>query len=665
MIKERRPFRKHTSFLLLCGLAFTILLLTGLSLLEQPVSGSGRVPSAGTNEHPQYGVVFVSSAEYPADEQQYTNGQATGASWNRWPMYWFNIESNPGQFNWSMADATVQADLDHGWQINAILLGTPPFYTTEPIPADTPPRPAGQLALFGPETATPQGLYLPTFTDGTDEPGPGKTVNPDNKWARFVFATVDRYRPGGVLAQQNNWPAGVGVTHWEMWNEPDLTIFWDGTLPDYARLLKVGYMATKQADAQALVLFGALANNFEYLSYYDDVLTIYDADPLAASYDYFHDILATHSYFVAYRSWWHVDRARQSLAVRGLEKPVWLNESGVPAWDDYPGPVWDPTSGLRATMLEQADYTIQSALYATYAGAENIFHFQLYDACGNQPLGTDFPPHNGELCDENGNLTYDDRFPCAGDANGLFTNPTDAQCFTQHPSPESPRPNFDAYRVLTTHFRDVEPLWWLRPDHPDWELARQEWLAFYRPDTGERLLGLWAREGTDEMAVVPATGAGGLLITPDGNTQTITPAGGYYTLTLPAATNRNAFWDPNLYAIGGRPYLLIEPDTLAPTVSVSGPAISNGPIYLSWSGDDGLGSGAATYDVQVAIDGGPPTPWLTGTMETDGLYFATPGQIVTFLVTAYDRAGNGSSPAVHIVQVLDLPNSTYLPATRR
>lgn len=56
----------------------------------------------------------------------------------------------------------------------------------------------------------------------------------------------------------------------------------------------------------------------------------------------------------------------------------------------------------------------------THAGATAIFHFQLYDACGNQPGGTDFPPHNGELCGL-------PQYPiCAGDAFGLYRNPSDA-----------------------------------------------------------------------------------------------------------------------------------------------------------------------------------------------------------------------------------------------
>jgi hypothetical protein len=51
------------------------------------------------------------------------------------------------------------------------------------------------------------------------------------------------------------------------------------------------------------------------------------------------------------------------------------------------------------------------------------------------------------------------------------------------------------------------------------------------------------------------------MILPDGTTQKISPVYGYYELVLPGATNQNAPWDPDLYAIGGRPTIIVEQDT--------------------------------------------------------------------------------------------------------
>lgn len=512
---------------------------------------------------PLYGVDFMSSAEAPADSAQYTNALATGAEWNRWPVYWFSVEQNPDVFTWSATDAALSADIAHGLQTELIFLGTPGFYTTLARTVDGRSNQFGPYSMRAPSAAAPQGLYAPIFSDGTDIPAPGKTINPDNKWARFVTTAVNRYKPGGLLAQANQWPAGVGVTHWEVWNEPDLVWFWDSSVADYARLLKVAYLTTKFSDPNAQVLFAGMANNFQHLTYYDEVLDIFDGDPLATPYHYFHDIFATHSYFYAWRSWYHVWRASNTMHAHGFDKPIWLNETGVPSWDDYPGPVWDAHSGLRASMAEQADYVIQTVFYGVYGGADAVFYFQLYDGCGNQPAGTDFPPHNGELCTSDGHLINNPEFPCAGDANGLFRNPTDAVCFRQHPQPESPRPNFTALRLLTRYLTDVQPLWRLRPGSDDPANGPQEWVAFYQPKTNLRIVGMWARFGEAQTAVIAATNPAGtaLLLHADGTQEMVTAVNGVYTIPLPGATNLNAPWDPTLYAIGGRTVILIEPNS--------------------------------------------------------------------------------------------------------
>jgi hypothetical protein len=200
-----------------------------------------------------------------------------------------------------------------------------------------------------------------------------------------------------------------------------------------------------------------------------------------------------------------------------------------------------------------------------------IFHFQLYDGCGNQPQGTDFPPHNGELCTPDGDLIGQPGIPCAGDANGLYRNPTDAACFRQHPQPESGRPNLAAFQVLTRYLQGVTPYWRQRPGEATClgpagiMTAPQEWIALYRESTQERIVGMWALCGEDVAATISATSPAGTatLVTADGLTQTITAVDGIYTVLLPGATNRNPFpgQDENpIYPIGGRPVILIELD---------------------------------------------------------------------------------------------------------
>ncbi len=569
-----------------------------------------------------YGVNFISSAEEPAAAQRYDNGLATGAQWNRWPLYWHTIEKNADQFDFAAHDPIVIADTERGLIINAVMMGIPGFY-------------------FDGDKAVPNTLYEPIFSDGSDIPAPNKTININNKWARWLYAAAERYKPYGILSQQQGWTTTRGIQHWELWNEPDLPDFFDGSKTDYARLLKVGYFAIKQADPEATILFGSMANNFDDLNYYGDVLGILSNDPMAQQHGYFHDAMATHSYYYPWQSWYHVYRARVTMDSFGIDKQIWLNEMGVPVWDDYPGPVWDAFSPYRATMSEAADYTIMSSFYAVYAGANALFHFQLYDGCGNQPQGTSFPPHNGELCRSDGMLISDPSKPCSGDAFGLFRNSPESICFNQHPQTETPREAFAAFKLLSQYLQDVTPLARFKVCTHGSPNNDQEWIAFYRPNTNQRIMAIWSCTGSAKSAVVPAIETGARLITPDGEERFISPAAnGNYYLTLPAATNRN-YPNPNdgFWPLGGRPYILIERDLQAPTVGIDATEQTNG-IAVNWWGNDGMGSGIKAYTIRVSVDGGTPRDWLVNTTTTAATFTESYQHGVEFTVIGRDYGGN-------------------------
>ncbi|MBE2222101.1 MAG: hypothetical protein IAF02_11195 [Anaerolineae bacterium] len=660
----------------LCIISLMVYLIDSQSGVEAGVMREAAVASqisepqlVQASTSPIYGINHISyAASAPVSEQRYQNGLDTGATWNRWPLYWNNIEQASGVFSWAYQDIAIIADVEHGLKLDAILLGTPGFYhTSQPVTPeekaqDTTPRPHSPVAIDQPQTGVPQGLNLPVFTDGTDIPGTGKVINPNNRWARFVATAVNRYKPGGVIAQQKNWPAGIGVTHWEMWNEPDLIQFWDGSVADYARLLKVGYLAAKHADANAQVIFGGLAR-YANPNFYNQVMSIYDSDTNVPNHNHYHDIAAVHNYLESYRSWLYVYSIHNSLTARGMQKYIWLNEFGVPVWDDYPGPVCEPHSPYRASVSEQSDFIIQSTLFATFAGVDGIFFFQLYDDCGNQPGGTDFDYYPPENC--TGNPSID----LGGDAFGFFPNQPGYACYTHHPSPQTARPGFTAYQLLTTYFTDVYGIWRLRPGGTTQFNGPQEWIAFFKPATGERILGMWSRDGNAQTAVITPTNSSktGLLITPDGVTQTITATNKVFTLNLPGATNQNDPADINKYPIGGRPFLLIEKDDIPPTVSASSPvtATAGTTVTVTWQGED-WGSGMANYDVTISVDSNPAVPWLTATtdlsassppLSEEGMY--------TFTVYGRDQAGNISAGTTTRVVTAILDEHIYLPLIQK
>lgn len=602
------------------------------------------------------GIAHISTSTEITSAERYRRALLLGAGWNRWPIYWDRIETEPGEWTWDDYDRQVRADLFYGLQVNAILIGRPSFYVDE---------------------ARITGINEPIFADGSDRPGEGKALNPDNPWVNYVAQTVERYRPGGTLAQAGDLPTGTGIRVWEVWNEPDFSMFWQGSFSDYARLLKTSYVVIKWIDPEAQVMFGGLLYPTPE-NWLAQVLAILINDPLREENNWYFDIVGVHNYGDPWRSGWLTLYVRQTLIAYGLDKPIWLNETGLPVWDDYPGPVWDAASPSRGTLDQQAWFLIQSAVFAWEEGAEKVFYHQLYDDCGDQPAGTNFSPHNGELCR--------DGILCAGDAFGMYRNVTGAVCFSQHPQPDTPRPVTRAFRLLAEVFGTVE----FTNGERVFQDRRFVTITFDRPTTNERISVMW--NGTTEAAALAwsAVGLDGRLLSLD-NTAIITPdANGVYTIDLPPALNdvdisNSPQGGP---AIGGSPHILIETiggntqdvlvdldagnvepvpteaagatptaprprptvdplrDAQAPSATVAPlPPVSEATFTVEWSGRDD--SGIDRYLIWVRVDGGTWLPWLE-TEATSAEYNGTSGSSYEFAAWAVDLAGNWS-PGTDIV----------------
>ncbi|MBI5666855.1 MAG: hypothetical protein HZC41_02515 [Chloroflexi bacterium] len=613
------------------------LLVVFLLLVSASAAQDGYIRS------PRLGITFISSLDYPRNEHRYQRALLIGVGWNRWPLYWNLVETAPGGYDWSRYDALVRDDVRHGLQINAILLGRPAFF-----------QDGGSIA----------GLRNPVFADGSDTLAPGKAPNPANPWATFVYLAVTRYKPGGLLAAQEGWPRGAGVRVWEAWNEPDIGLFWNGTVEDYTRLLQVTYLAAHAADPDTRVMFGGLAyNNPDADDWLAKTLAIIAQDPARASNGWYMDAVAVHNYTYPRRSGLLVRRARENLAAYGLQRPIWLNESGVPVWDDYPGPTWTAATPaarvLRATTVQQAAFVVQSTVYAWAEGAETVFFHQLFDDCGNQPFGTNFPPNDGSLC-AGGGL-------CWGDAHGLYRNDRDAACFSQHPLPGTPRPAASAFYRLAqvfgaTPFASPQII----------ESARSVRAVFEEPAVNQRITVIWNRTLQPVTASIPAAGGAARLYSIENEESTLTPLDGAYTLELPPATqddypHRVA---GDLTGIGGQPLFLVErieansvlqpatpetvPDftptprpTVDPALDTTPPVTTMAPLptatppefTVAWSARDD--SGIQMYVIFVRENGGTWQKWLE-TADTSAVYRGQTGATYDFAAWAVDLAGNWS-----------------------
>ena len=69
------------------------------------------------------------------------------------------------------------------------------------------------------------------------------------------------------------------------------------------------------------------------------------------------------------------------------------------------------------------------------------------------------------------------------------------------------------------------------------------------------------------------------------------------------------------------------------------PATSPGTFQVSWAGDDGAGSGIATYDVYVSDNGGPFLDWQTAVTTTLANFTGADGHTYGFYSVATDNVG--------------------------
>ncbi|MCC6801651.1 MAG: hypothetical protein IT319_02105 [Anaerolineae bacterium] len=140
-----------------------------------------------------------------------------GAGWERIIFDWSQHQPD-GPDDWytlNVDDRWLAAARDCDREVVAVVKHTPAWAT------DGTPGPG-----------VPHGLYLPV-----DDPG--------NVWANFMRRAAAYY-------------AERGVKRFIIWNEPDIErdvygFEFEGTLEDYARLLKVAYLSAKEGNPAAII----------------------------------------------------------------------------------------------------------------------------------------------------------------------------------------------------------------------------------------------------------------------------------------------------------------------------------------------------------------------------------------------------------------------------
>ena len=186
------------------------------------------------------------------------------------------------------------------------------------------------------------------------------------QWRRFVAALA------GALAGHPS------ILSYEIYNEENVALWWDGTVDEYAEVLKVGAEAVRGADPEVKVLLGGMVwPDTEWLEgTCGDGTAAFDVLPFHAYPEtWTPDSVLVENYLGS-----HFREDFLSLAdERCGTKPVWINETGFAT---TPG----------KTERQQAEWWVRA--FATFLSAPRVEHLGIYeikDQRKNTPVIGDEP----------------------------------------------------------------------------------------------------------------------------------------------------------------------------------------------------------------------------------------------------------------------------------
>jgi hypothetical protein len=283
----------------------------------------------------------------PPTAQDYSRMGSARVGTLRLIFNWQSIQpSGPGAYDWSGYDSQIGQAARQGIRVFPTIYGSPGWAAAEP---NNPPTP-----------------------DYYDE------------FLAFCRAAANRYGAGGTFWAEHT-PA-VPITHWQVWNEPNLRMFWNSH-PDpwlYKELLVQAHAGIKGGDPNARVVLAGLPTS--------------DADAyLAGIYRaggarYF-DAAAIHPYSATPALAIGVVASARRVMTRFHDRsPIWITEMG---WASHgPGGGGLSTVGMKG----QAYYLTQFFRWTTRPkarrrlGLAGIIWYSLRDSLDpGTPASSSFP----------------------------------------------------------------------------------------------------------------------------------------------------------------------------------------------------------------------------------------------------------------------------------
>ena len=194
--------------------------------------------------------------------------RAAGAQYLRCAFSWNGIEPERGKFQWRFWDRLVDLAQQNGI------------------------------------TLIPYVAYTPRWAAASDKEFWKQAPRDPDLYAEFMFQLAKRYRGR--------------VQSWELWNEPDLKEYWQGTTAQFAEMIRRAAVRVREADPDVELVLGGMSLGPS--PFYRELIDQYHLDRYA-------DVIAVH----AYPESWH--EARIEMAFEDVIAP--LAKLVVPTGDDY------------------------------------------------------------------------------------------------------------------------------------------------------------------------------------------------------------------------------------------------------------------------------------------------------------------------------------------
>jgi hypothetical protein len=429
--------------------------------------------------------------------------QNAGVRWERLVLWWSNVQpKGPGDWNsqgW-FARNLIQDEKNRQIEPVGLVLHTPGW--------------AARDGNYGP-ISVPRNLELPFD-------------HPDNYWGQFLTRMASEY-------------AGL-VDTWIIWNEPDIYretyANFAGSVDDFARLQRVGYLAIKKGNPNATVLLTGTTYWWDLENkrpqYLERLLTSLLNDSEAAANNSYFDGLCVHQYNNPLNSFTVPLLYRRILEAHGLDKPLWMDESNAIPYDDPLRPL--VKGGLRASQEEQANYVIQSAALARAAGVSRYAIYKMRDeeAENEQYFG---------LVRNDGSIRP--AYVAYQVAARELANVRNAQYFwSGSATPPGPDEITALLASVNGHSQFVWPgvLNGVRMERDD-----------------DRVTVLWNSSAAKIEAGLPSRAAAATAVDKYGGRQPLVRAAdGAFHVILPSAANNTDVRDPHLTLAGGDPVIVIE-----------------------------------------------------------------------------------------------------------